>query len=202
MAELERFLHAKGDGLSPVIRAGLAHVQFETIHPFLDGNGRVGRLLITLLLCDAGVLSEPLLYLSLHLKRHRDTYYGLLSEVRQTGNWEAWLEFFLDGVEQTAKSAVDTAARMMQLFAADEAAVKRQGRRSGSGLRVLVAFESRAILSITKARELTGLSYSVVANSVKLLEELGIVKEITGQSRNRLYVYDKYFELMREVSED
>lgn len=202
MADLERFLHTRGDGLSPIIRAGLAHVQFETIHPFLDGNGRVGRLLITLMLCDAGVLSEPLLYLSLHLERHRGTYYDLLNEVRQTGDWEAWLEFFLDGVAQTAKNAVDTAAKMTRLFETDEAVVGHQGRRTSSSLQVLRAFQGRPILTKTKAKELAGLSYSAVANAVELLEELGIVKETTGKSRNRLYVYDKYLELLRKATND
>ncbi len=201
MADLEKFLHARGDGLSPIIRAGLAHVQFETIHPFLDGNGRVGRLLITLVLCDAGVLSEPLLYLSLHLMRHRSEYYDLLNEVRETGNWEAWLEFFLDGVEQTARNAVDTAAQMTELFAADEAVVGRQGRRVGSSLQVLRAFQSRPILSNMRAKELTGLSYAGVAGAMGLLEELGIVEETTGKSRNRLYSYGKYLKLLKEVSD-
>ena len=112
MGALERFLHTENDGLPVLVRAGLAHVQFETIHPFLDGNGRVGRLLITFLLCHAAMLREPLLYLSLHLKQHRADYYNLLDEVRRTGDWEAWLAFFLDGIRQTSEGAVQTAHRL------------------------------------------------------------------------------------------
>lgn len=119
MGALERFLHAERDGLPVLVRAGLAHVQFETIHPFLDGNGRVGRLLITFLLCHARVLQEPLLYLSLYFKQHRATYYELLDRVRRDGDWEAWIAFFLEGVRKTAESAVATAQQLAKIFSAD-----------------------------------------------------------------------------------
>ncbi|MEE8147239.1 MAG: Fic family protein, partial [Longimicrobiales bacterium] len=136
MAALERFLHAEGDGLPVLVRTGLSHVQFETIHPFLDGNGRVGRLLITFQLCDAGVLREPLLYLSLYLKEHRAAYYEHLDRVRRTGDWEAWLIFFLEGLRVTAEGAVSAAEHVAEMFAADRARIEPSGRRAGSALRV------------------------------------------------------------------
>jgi len=146
MSELERFLHGTQNGLPVLVRAGLAHVQFETIHPFLDGNGRVGRLLITLLLCHASALREPLLYLSLHLKQNRSRYYELLDEVRRTGDWEAWLAFFLEGVRHTAGVAVQTIERLLRLFGADRGRIEPSGRRAGSGLRVHEALKARPIL--------------------------------------------------------
>ena len=148
MGALERFLHTEDDGLPVLVRAGLAHVQFETIHPFLDGNGRVGRLLITFLLCHASMLREPLLYLSLYLKHNRAAYYDLLDQVRRTGNWEAWLAFFFDGVRQTAEGAVLAADRLAKMFQTDRAHIESQGRRAGSALRVHEALKSRPILSM------------------------------------------------------
>lgn len=201
LAALERFLHAKDDGISPLIRAGLAHVQFETIHPFLDGNGRTGRLLITLMLCEAGVLSEPLLYLSLYLKKHREAYYDLLNKVRE-GDWEAWLEFFLDGVRETAQSAVDTTRQILELFPIDEEKISQQGRKAGSALRVHTIFKRQPILSHKVASEQAGLSYPAVASAIELLEQLGIIKETTGKSRNRLYVYRKYLDLLKKTTDD
>ncbi|MFQ5745234.1 MAG: Fic family protein, partial [Acidobacteriota bacterium] len=143
MAALERFLHAEDDGLPVLVRTGLAHAQFETIHPFLDGNGRVGRLLITFLLCHAGVLREPLLYLSLYLKQNRAAYYELLERVRRTGDWETWLTFFLEGVRVTAEGAVATAQHLAGMFSADRSRIEPQGRRAGSALRVQEALKSR-----------------------------------------------------------
>ena len=152
MTALERFLHATGDGLSVILRAGLAHVQFETIHPFLDGNGRVGRLLITLLLCDAGLLSQPLLYLSLYFKQHRGDYYDLLNHVRRTGEWEAWLDFFLEGVKRTAEGAVSTARGLSRMFQEDRNRIQAAGgRKTGSALRVHDALKARPILSLPSA---------------------------------------------------
>ena len=129
MAALERFLHTQDDGLPVLVRAALAHVQFETIHPFLDGNGRVGRLLITLLLCHARVLGEPLLYLSLYFKQNRTAYYALLDSVRRDGDWEAWLAFFLDGVRVTGEGAVSTAERLAAMFGSDRARIEPTGWR-------------------------------------------------------------------------
>ena len=198
MGDLERFLHAEDDGLPILVRAGLAHVQFETIHPFLDGNGRVGRLLITLLLCEAGVLSQPLLYLSVYFKRHRDRYYELLDRVRQTGDWEAWLTFFLQGVQETAENAAATARRLTERFAADRQRLATEGRKAGSALRVHEALQERPILSIPETSRRTRLAFPTVSAAMRLLETAGLVREITGFSRNRVYVYDEYLRILNE----
>ena len=198
MSALERFLHAEDDGLPTLLRAGLAHVQFETIHPFLDGNGRVGRLLITFLLCHAGVLREPLLYLSLFLKTHRATYYELLDRVRNDGDWEAWLEFFVDGVRQVADSAVSTAGRLAELFRTDRATLEAAGRRAGSALRVHEALKARPIQSLPGVRHASGLSFPTAASAMDFLIERGIARELTGKRRNRLFVYDRYLAILNE----
>ena len=202
MGRLERFLHARDDGLPTLVRAGLAHVQFETIHPFLDGNGRVGRLLITLLLCHAGVLRDPLLYLSLYLKQRRDAYYELLDRVRRTGDWERWLAFFLDGVRSTAEGAVAASRRLSEMFASDRTAIERHGRRAGSALRVHDALSARPLLSLPEARRRTGLSFPASSAAMDLLGELGIAREITGRRRNRLFVYDRYLSILNEGTEE
>ena len=202
MAALERFLHATEDGLPVLIRAGLAHAQFETIHPFLDGNGRVGRLLITLLLCHATVLREPLLYLSLYFKQHRTTYYDLLNNVRRTGNWESWLAFFIDGVRTTAEGAVSTSRRLSQLFAADRTAIEQRfGRRASSALRVYGALTEQPILSLPSASTRTGLVFHTAASAMGLLVEQGIAREITGKRRGRLFVHDRYLAILNEGTE-
>lgn len=201
MSELERFLHAEGDGLPLVARAGLAHVQFETIHPFLDGNGRVGRLMITFLLCHVGVLREPLLYLSLYFKQHRATYYELLDRVRRDGDWEAWLSFFLSGVQQTAEGAVSTAQRLAEVFRGDRSRVEASGRRAGSALRVHEALKARPILSMPEVCRTTALSFPAVSSAMELLVELGIARELTGKRRNRLFVYDGYLTILNEGTE-
>ena len=201
MAALERFLHAGDDRIPTLIRAGLAHVQFETIHPFLDGNGRVGRLLITLLLHHAGVLQEPLLYLSLYLKQHRAAYYDLLDQVRRTGDWEAWLAFFLEGVRLTAEGAVATSRGLSEMFESDRAAITRLGRRAGSVLRVHHALSARPILSLPEACRTTGLSFPASASAMDALVELGIAHEITGRPRNRLFAYDRYLSVLNEGAE-
>jgi Fic family protein len=201
MAALERFLHAEGDGLPVLVRAGLAHVQFETIHPFLDGNGRVGRLLITLLLCHAGVLREPLLYLSLYFKKHRSTYYELLDRVRREGDWEAWLTFFLEGVRETAEGAVASAEGLVAMFQEDRRKIEPCGRRAGSALRVHEALKERPILSLPAICEKTGLSFPAASSAMELLVELGIARELTGRRRNRLFVYDGYLARLSEGTE-
>jgi Fic family protein len=198
MAALERFLHADDDDLPVLVRAGLAHVQFETIHPFLDGNGRVGRLLITLLLCHAGVLRDPLLYLSLYLKEHRRIYYELLDRVRRDGDWEAWLLFFLEGVRTTAEGAVSTAVRLTEVFASDRARIEPVGRRAGSALRVHEAMKARPIASMTDVRRTTGLSFPAVSSAMDLLTELRIVRELTGKRRNRVFAYDAHLSILNE----
>jgi len=201
MAALERFLHAEGDGLPILVRAALMHVQFETIHPFLDGNGRVGRLLITFLLCHARVLSEPLLYLSLYFKQNRVAYYDLLDRVRREGDWEAWLAFFLDGVRVTAQGAVATAERLATMFAADRARIEPTGRRAGSALRVHGALKTRPISSMTEVCRTTGLSFPAVSSAMDLLVEMRIARELTGKLRNRLFAYDGYLAVLNEGTE-
>ncbi|MDE0024775.1 MAG: Fic family protein [Spirochaetaceae bacterium] len=198
MSDLERFLHAPIPGMSELLRAGVAHVQFETIHPFLDGNGRLGRLLITFLLCHHGVLDAPLLYLSLYFKQHRPRYYELLDAVRRTGDWEAWLLFFLDGVAQTAAGAVSTAHQLQSLFKEDEARIQRQGRSAGSVLRVHQALKERPVRSIREAAGHARLSNPAAANAMRSLEREGIVRELTGRRRNRLFAYDRYVDIISE----
>ncbi len=201
MAALERFCHAD-DGLPSLVRAGLAHVQFETIHPFLDGNGRVGRLLVALLLCNAGALRQPLLYLSLYLKQHRSRYYDLLNRVRLTGDWEEWLAFFLEGVQVTAEGAVTTSRRLVETFAADRAAVERDaGRRAGSALRVLDALKTRPVLSLAEVCNRSGLSFPAASSAMQTLAGQGIVRELTGRPRNRLFCYDRYLSILAEGTE-
>ncbi len=202
MTAFERFLHAEDDGLPVLLRAGLAHVQFETIHPFLDGNGRVGRLLVTLLLCHAGVLSQPLLYLSLYFKQNRSVYYEMLDQVRRAGDWEAWLSFFLEGVRVTAEGAVSTAQRLSRMFQDDRNRIQAAGgRRAGSALRIHDALKSRPILSLPAARRDTKLSFQTAASAIELLVTHGIAREITGKRRNRLFVYDRYLSILNEGTE-
>ncbi|MBI4364433.1 MAG: Fic family protein [Candidatus Latescibacteria bacterium] len=198
MAAFERFIHADDDGIPLLVRAGLAHVQFETIHPFLDGNGRVGRLLITLLLCHGRMLKEPLLYLSLYLRQYRATYYDLLDRVRRDGDWEAWLAFFLDGVARSAENAVATAEALAELFRTDRAHIEPKGRRAGSALRVHEAIKAHPISSVQQVCRTTGLSFPAASAAMELLVELGIARELTGQRRNRLFVYDRFLAILNE----
>ena len=201
MGRLEQFLHAAGDGIPPLIRAGICHVQFETIHPFLDGNGRVGRLLITFMLLQAGVLSEPLLYLSLFFKQHRQTYYELLDGVRHTGDWEAWLDFFLQGVAETAESAESTAQRLLQMFRDDESRIQQEIRFPASALRVHQALKEHPVVSIPSVIDRTGLSFNAAASGMRILEQLGVAREVTGQQRNRLFAYPEYMDILYEGTE-
>lgn len=200
MGRLERFLH-ENNRLPTLITAGLAHVQFETIHPFLDGNGRVGRLLITFLLCQAEILREPLLYLSLYFKQHRETYYALLDETRRTGDWESWLTFFLDGVAETADGAVATAQRLNDVFRSDRERIEGTGRRAGSALRVHDALKERPLTSLQDISTRTGISFPTVSASMELLRELGIARELTGRRRNRTFAYDRYVTILSEGTE-
>jgi Fic family protein len=198
MGALERWLHDEPERTSTLLKAALSHVQFETIHPFLDGNGRVGRLLITLLLSAEGVLSEPLLYLSLYLKQHRPEYYALLDRVRLEGDWEAWLGFFADGVRETAATAVTTAQRLVRLFQDDRARIQDFGRSAGSALRLHTAFQERPIAAAAGLAERTGLSIPAVNKTLVALGDAGIVRELTGRRRNRLFSYEAYLRILSE----
>ena len=202
MADLERFIHDPDDGLPVLVKAGLAHVQFETIHPFLDGNGRLGRLLITLMLCDAGLLREPLLYLSLYFKHNRSTYYHLLNDIRHSGDWEAWLRFFLEGVREVAETGVATARTASETIRDDRSRIGRQGRRAGSALRVHHSLVERPVGNIARLASRTGLSAPTVAAALRLLESLAIVREITGRQRGRVFTYERYLAVLREGTED
>jgi len=172
--------------------------QFEKIHPFLDGNGRVGRLLITLILCSADVLCEPLHYLSLYLKENRAEYDRLLDAVRHDGDWEAWTAFFLGGVEQTANGVVSTARRLVAVFSADRELIQGQGRLAGSALRVCDALTSCPVLTLSGAAQRTSLSFPGASDGMKLLGESGVVRELTGKKRDRAYAYDRYLALLGE----
>lgn len=200
MAALERFLHAP-DAPGALVKAALAHVQFETIHPFLDGNGRVGRLLIALILHHDGVLRQPLLYLSLYFKQHRAEYYRLLDTVRHTGDWEAWLDFFLEGVAQTASGAVETAHRLLALFQADAARIQPLGRSAANVLRVFDALRRRPVANIDALASHTGLSFPTVARAIDALQRLAIVREVTGKRRDRVFAYTAYLELLNEKTQ-
>lgn len=200
MAALELFIHGKHP-LPTLVKAGLAHVQFETIHPFLDGNGRVGRLLVSLMLHDAKVLRQPLLYLSLFLKQHRADYYGLLDSVRRTGDWEAWLEFFLTGVAQTASLAVETAHRLLALFADDEKALRDTPGTSASVVRAFNALRNRPLATINDLSARAEVSFPTAARALEVLTSAGIVRELTGGRRNRVFAYDKYLAILNEGTE-
>ena len=195
---LERFMHEEGSRLPALIKAGLLHVQFETIHPFLDGNGRIGRLLITLYLCINGVLRKPLLYLSLYLKTHRADYYRLLQEVREHGAWEAWLDFFLTGVADTANQAFEAATRIVDLFKEDREQITAESDRAGSALRIHVLFQKHPYLTANQLVKLTGLSPPTVNAAIADLERLGIVEEITGRKRGRVFSYRRYLAILSE----
>ena len=201
MGDLEQFLHSGNLDMNQLVQAGIAHVQFETIHPFLDGNGRVGRLLITFLLCHSGLLTEPLLYLSLYFKEHRQDYYDFLDGVRRTGNWEEWLNFFLEGVAETAESAVATAHRLLTVFDEDELIIHQQGRSRASAMQVHTALKDRPLTTVSEVRERTSLSTPGVMAGLQVLERLGIVEEITGQARNRIYGYQRYIDILSEGTE-
>jgi cell filamentation protein, protein adenylyltransferase len=201
MAALERFLHDDKLALPILIKAGMAHVQFETIHPFLDGNGRVGRLLITFLLYQAGVLQEPILYLSLYFKQQRDEYYRLLEEVRRTGDWERWLAFFLEGVRQTADGAVTAARRLVDLFQKDRARIHPGGRAAGSALRVHDVLKERPLVGLQEVSRRTRLSFPASTSGMKLLVRLGVAREVTGKRRNRIFGYDGYLKILSEGTE-
>jgi Fic family protein len=179
------------------MKRGLAG-QYETIHPFLERNRRVGRLLISLMLFDAGVLGQPLLYLSYYFTQYRDECYRLLNTVRSDGDWEAWLDFFLEGVASTAGSAVDTAHRLLALFRDDDARVRTPGCAASSALRIFDALRDRPLANLKALTERTGASYPTVARAVEALENLGIVHEVTGRKRECVFAYTSYLAILNE----
>jgi len=201
MSDLERFLHDVPTPTPVLIKAALAHVQFETIHPFLDGNGRVGRLLITLLLVDQGVLRRPLLYLSLYLKRNRGAYYEYLQQVRTDGAWEDWLRFFLSGVVDVAESTAETTRGLVEMIERDRARIHDFGRGAATALRVHDLAVKRVVVKPPKAAEALGLSEPPVYAAIGRLEEAGILREETGRARGKTYVYGEYMDILNEGTE-
>lgn len=201
MSDLEKFVHDERSALPLLVKVGLIHVQFETIHPFLDGNGRVGRLLITLLLCSHGVLKEPMLYLSLYFKLHRDEYYARLQGVRTDGDWEGWLRFFLEGVIETSEQAVETARELLGLFERDKRRIEALGRPAASALRVHEHLQERPLGTVAGISEHLGLSAPTVAKSLRHLEALGVITEITGRRRSRTFAYDAYLQALAQGTE-
>lgn len=197
MGGLERFLHADTPGMPRLVKIALAHAQFETIHPFLDGNGRVGRLLITLLLCAWGVLSEPLLYLSLYFKTHRNVYYDLLNRVRSESAWEDWAEFFLEGVRETAVEGCRTARAILDRVGQDRQEIEGLGRSAGTALRLHNWLCHRPMTSIRAAARGLRVSEVAVGRAMTRLERLGIARERTGRQRGRLFAYEKYLALIQ-----
>jgi len=197
----ERFLHDEPEPTPPLIKAALAHVQFETIHPFLDGNGRVGRLLITLQLCADGLLRQPLLYVSLFLKQHRAVYYERLDGVRRSGDWEAWLEFFADAVIAGATQAGDSAKRMLDLASADARRIEAIGRAAGSALAVHLALQRQPIATSNSLAEATKLTPATVNKSIEHLVRLGMVTELTQRQRGRVFNYAGYAAILAEGTE-
>jgi Fic family protein len=201
MSDLEKYLHDKSDNLPLLIRTALVHHQFETIHPFLDGNGRLGRLLITLLLCSEGVLSEPILYLSLYFKTHRQEYYAQLQQVRETADWESWLKFFIVGVNEIAVQAADTAREILKLIRTDRERISEVGRGTGSALQVHQYLEKKPLAVIPQLVRELGITTPTVTAALQNLEKLGIVKEVTGKQRGRVFVYDAYLKILERGTE-
>jgi Fic family protein len=202
LGQLELFLHEQSD-LPLLIRIGLAHAQFETIHPFLDGNGRVGRLLIIFLLCENKILQKPVLYLSHYFKKHRQTYYELLQATRDNGNWESWLAFFLKGVTEVSKEAANTARQILALREDHRSLIAQHlGRAAGNGHRVLENLYMRPIVSVNQVRDLIGTTYPAANQLVDKMAQIGIVTEMTGQVRNRLFLYTPYIRLFNDERAD
>lgn len=197
MGDLDKFINAQ-DGMPTLIRAALAHVQFESIHPFLDGNGRIGRLMIALLLQQSGKLSRPLLYLSLYLKANRTEYYRLLDKVRAEGDWEAWVDFFLKGVAETADSAALTARKLAECYREDLAKIQKLGRSGGNAVGALSCFRKRPILDIKGVAASINVTFPTATKAMMTLVANGILSEKTGKARNRVFVYQRYIEILNE----
>ena len=202
LGDLERYLHRQDD-TPALIKVGLAHAQFETIHPFLDGNGRAGRLLITFLLTERGILQKPVLYLSHYLRGHRQTYYDRLQAVRDRGDWEGWLLFFLQGVAEVSGEATETARQILLLREEHRRAITENlGRAAGNGHRVLDDLYERPIVSVSDVALLTGTTYQAANQLVVRLAESGILHEITGRTRNRRFAYQSYIDLFQDDRPD
>jgi Fic family protein len=198
LGALESFIHDETTDLPLLVKAALVHVQFETIHPFLDGNGRLGRLLITFLMCERGVLREPLLYLSLFFKQNRQTYYDHLQAVRERGAWEDWVGFFLRGVTETARQGIQTAQNLLRLFGNDRARIEELGRPAATTLRLHQLLQRRGLTTIPLASRQLGLSQPTITSGIAHLRALGIVRETTGRQRGKIFVYGAFLDLLSE----
>ncbi len=201
MGDWEKYLHDIPERSPVLIKAALMHVQFETIHPFLDGNGRIGRLLITLLLCHEGVLQRPLLYLSLYFKQHRTQYFDLLMKVRAEGDWESWLRFFVAGIREMAERAVTTARRLNDICSEDREVIRALGRKAGSALSTHQVFQNRPIANVAFLAQRTKISPPTISKTLEALQKAKIIKEITGKKRRRLFAYKRYLDLMSQGTE-
>lgn len=198
LSDLEKFLHDIPERTPVLMKAALAHVQFETIHPFSDGNGRMGRLLITLLLCAEGALQQPMLYLSLYFKTHRDEYIERLQRVREKGDWEGWLRFFLQGILETSQQSVNAAQEILRLFDADRKRIASLRQQANAPLRVHEILQKKPLISIgTAARELS-ITVPTATKGMQCLERMDIVSEVTGGRRNRFYIYQRYVDILNE----
>jgi Fic family protein len=200
MGQLETFIHQEGSSLPLLIKAGLVHAQFESIHPFLDGNGRVGRLLITFMLCAEEVLREPVLYLSLFFKKHRRLYYDRLNETRESDGWRAWLDFFLQGVRDTANQAARTAGNIDKLFHADKEQIERFGRGAASALLIYRYAQVNPLFSIRNAAREMKVSFPTASAAVDRMTEAGILRESSGKRRGRLFLYGSYLDILNRES--
>ena len=198
MGDLEKFLHDIPVATAPLLKAALTHFQFETIHPFLDGNGRLGRLLITLILCEQNVLRAPLLYLSLYFKKHRQYYYDLLNSVRKDGDWEAWLQFFAEAVTATATQGVDSIRKLATMADTDRATTNTFGRAATSASQIHAALLERPIVSANWLAQKTGLTIATVNSSLTHLGKAGIVCQLNEGKRNRLFSYAQYMDILNE----
>ena len=201
MGALEKFVHDEPVETPTLIKAALAHVHFDTIHPFLDGNGRLGRLLITLLLCAEGALTEPLLYLSLYFKQNRQEYYERLQRVRLRGDWEGWVRFFVRGVLETAGEGLATAKRVLALVEKDRLAVAGLGRTAHSALKLHAYLLRRPVTGIREVERTLKMSYPTAAATLQKMKKLGLVKELTGFKRNRVFAYGPYIDILAEGTE-
>lgn len=197
MSDLEKYINAE-DNLDVLIRVGLIHYQFETIHPFLDGNGRIGRLLITLFLMEQKVLTTPALYISYFLKKNRIEYYDRMSEVRLKGNYEQWIKFFLEAVYESAKDAVETIDKLTALHDKNCAKITNLGRRAKNGMRVFEYLESNPIIEIKKTSQELDIAFNTISSVIKDLINIGVLEQTSNQSRNRTFAYKEYLEILKE----
>jgi Fic family protein len=200
MGQLETFIHQEGSSLPLLIRAGLVHAQFESIHPFLDGNGRVGRLLITFMLCGEEVLREPVLYLSLFFKKHRRLYYDRLNGTRGSEGWSEWLDFFLQGVRDTANQAARMAVSIDRLFRKDKEKIELLGRGAASALLIYRYAQANPLFSIKNAAREMKVSFPTTSSAVARMSKAGILRESSGKRRDRLFLYENYLDILNQES--